>query len=122
MAPGYAGRGAGLGDAAGKHGVAEKALGLVQFAGVDVGLAGVAGGVDEERGLFAAEQVGEHRGLGVVKVRPAQIAEGNALAREQGLIGGANETSASEEIDHGRCNVSGRDEREGTDAAPYLRW
>jgi len=63
VAPGDAGGGAGLGDPAGEDGVAEEALGLVQLAGVDVGLAGVAGGVDQEVGLLASQEIGQHRGL-----------------------------------------------------------
>ena len=87
MAPRHAGVGAGRGDGAGQDGVAGQALGLVQFAGVDVGLAGVAGGVDEEGRFLAAEQFRQRGPVGVVKVGPPHVAEGQAPAREQRLVG-----------------------------------
>ena len=101
MAPGHAGVGAGLRDEAGQDGVAHEAFALVQLAGVDVGLAGVAGGVDEEFRPVAAQGGGEDRRAGVVELRAAQVAEGDALAREQRLVGLADVTGTSEQVDHG---------------------
>ena len=95
VAPGDAGLGAGLGDGAGEHGVAHQALRLVELTGVDVGFAGVAGGVDQELRLLATEQARQRGPVGVVKVSPADIAEGQALAREQRLVCRANVTGAS---------------------------
>jgi len=100
MAPRHAGGGAGLGDAAGENGVAEEALRLVQLAGVDVGLAGVAGGVDQELGPVRLERGGQLGDVGVVEVRAPQVAERDALAGEQRLIGLAHVTGATEQIDH----------------------
>ena len=104
MAPRDAGGGACGRDAAGDDSVAEEALGLVQLAGVDVGLAGVAGGVDQEIGFLAAEQSGERGGVGVVEFGPAQRSERDAPALQQGLIGRANVTGTAEEIDHGNLD------------------
>ena len=100
VAPGDAGFGAGLGDEAGEDGVAEEALGFVKFAGVDVGLAGVAGGVDEELGFVGLERGGEDGGVGVVHIRAAEIAEGNVFAGEEGLVCLADVAGAAEKIDH----------------------
>lgn len=68
VAPGNAGIGAGLGDSAWQHGVAKEALGLVEFAGIDVRLASVASGIDQEDGLLATEQPGEGGLIGVVEI------------------------------------------------------
>ena len=87
MAPRHAGVGAGLGDEAGEDAIAEQALGFVQFAGVDVGLAGVARGVDQKLGLVAAQQLRECGRVGVVEISPAQVAECQALALQQRLVG-----------------------------------
>jgi hypothetical protein len=102
VAPRHTDGGAGLGDAAGKDGVAVEALGFVELAGVDVGLAGIAGGVDEEGGLVGAEGGGEDRGVGVVDLGALEIAEGNALLREEDLISLADVAGTAEEIDHGQ--------------------
>ena len=84
MAPRDAGIGAGRGDGARQDGVAHDAIRLVQFAGVDVGLAGVAGGVDEEFRPVPAQRGGELGGAGVVEFRPAQAAKGQAAAMVPG--------------------------------------
>ena len=70
MTPGDTGGGAGLGDAARKHGVAVEAIGLVELTSIDVGLAGVAGGVDEESGFISPQRGQERRRIGVVQLGP----------------------------------------------------
>lgn len=111
MAPRHAGGGAGLGDAAGEDGVAVEALGLVELAGVDVGFAGIAGGVDEEGGLVGAESGGEDRGVGVVHLGALEVAEGDALLREEDLISLADVAGTAEEIDHVGRKVKAMGER-----------
>jgi hypothetical protein len=48
MSPGNTRRGAGLRDFARQDGIAKETLRLVQFAGIHIGFAGVASGVDEK--------------------------------------------------------------------------
>ncbi len=105
MAPRHARVGTRLGDRAGKDAVAHEALGFVQFAGVDVGLAGVAGGVDQENRLLPTKEVGERDLIGIVKISPADVAEGQAFALKQCLISRADITGASEQIDHMKSRV-----------------
>ena len=100
VAPRNAGFGAGLGDEAGEDAVAEEALGLVEFAGVDVGFARVTGGVDEELGFVAEEGGAEDGRVGVIDVGAAQIAKRDALAGEQRLISLADVTGTSEQVNH----------------------
>ena len=102
VAPGHARVGAGLRHEAGQDGVAQQALALVQFAGVDVGLAGVPGGVDEKLRPVAAQRGGEQRRVGVVELGPAQVAKRDAPAREQRLVRVADIAGTSEQVDHGR--------------------
>ena len=101
MAPGHPGLRAGLGDAARQDGVAHQALALVELAGVHIGLAGVAGGVDQELRAVAAQGGGEQGRGAVVELRPAQVAEGDALPGQQGLISLSDIAGTAEEIDHG---------------------
>ena len=100
VSPRDASVGAGGGDDARKDAVAEEAFRAVEFAGVDVGLAGVAGGVDEKLGPVAEEGVAEGGGVGVIHVGAAQIAKGDAFAREQRLISLADVTGTTEQINH----------------------
>jgi hypothetical protein len=80
MAPWHSGIGARFRHDPRKNGVAEKALVLVELASVDVRLAGVAGGVDQELGLLAQEGTAEDFAIGVIEFRPAEVAKGDALA------------------------------------------
>ncbi len=75
MAPRHPRLGAGLGDDAGQDGVAHQALALVEFAGVHVGFAGVAGGADEKFGAVAAQGGGEQGRIAVVELSAAQVAD-----------------------------------------------
>jgi hypothetical protein len=79
VAPRHAGVGAGLRDGAGKDGVAEQALGFVQLAGIDVGFAGVACGVDQEFGLILQQGGPQDVDVGVVQIGAAQVAKGIPL-------------------------------------------
>jgi hypothetical protein len=62
----------------------------VEFAGVDVGLAGVAGGVDQEGGFIGAKGGGERRGIGVVNLGALEVAERDTLLSEKRLVSLAN--------------------------------
>jgi hypothetical protein len=72
----------------------------VELAGVDVGLAGVAGGVDDELGAQLAQERRENLGPRVVDIAPREIAEGEVLAGEQALIGLSHISGATEEQYH----------------------
>jgi TRAP-type mannitol/chloroaromatic compound transport system substrate-binding protein len=77
-------------------GVAEEAVGLVDLAGVHVGFAGVAGGVDKKRGAKLAQIGGEHRLVCVIELGASKAAEGNALLSEELLVGLADVAGAAE--------------------------
>ena len=81
VAPGRAGALAGFADAPGQDGVAEERGRFLVLAGVHVGLAGEAGGVDDELGPVVGEEVGEERGVGVV---PAPCGRGCGRADRAG--------------------------------------
>lgn len=100
VTPGNAGFGASLGDQAGKNGVAKQALGFVQLAGVDIGFAGVAGGIDQKFGAIRFKRRGEYSGIGVIDFSPPQIAKWNVFAREQGLISLPDVPGTTKKIDH----------------------
>ncbi len=87
MSPGNSGRLACLGNAPGEHGVAKEAFGLVQLARIDVGLARIAGGVDQKFGTILLQRRGQRGHIGVVQFGPLQIFEGNAPRLQQLLIG-----------------------------------
>jgi hypothetical protein len=74
---------------------------LVEFAGIDVGFAGVAGGVDQEVGPVAEQRGAQDVAIGVIDFGPAQVPKRNPFAREQRLIGVADVTGASEQVNHG---------------------
>src|SRR5437016_16071 len=100
MAPWHASLGASLRDHAGQYGVAKKALVPVQLAGVDVWLAGIAGGIDEKFRPIALQCRAQSFTVGVVEFAAAKVAKWDPLLREQGLIGPADITGTSEQIDH----------------------
>jgi hypothetical protein len=54
----------------------------VQFAGIDIGLAGVAGRIDQEVWLLAAEESREGRLISVIKIGPPEITKKETLALE----------------------------------------
>ena len=105
MAPRNAGGGARFGDAPGEDGVAVEAFGFVELAGVDVGLAGVAGGVDQEGGLIGAKGGGERRGIGVINLGALEVTERDTLLREKRLVSLANVAGTAEEVNHGKIGV-----------------
>jgi hypothetical protein len=61
----------------------------------------------------AEEGVAEDGGAGIINVGPAQITEGEALAGEERLIGLADVTGTSEQIDHERESEKERESEEG---------
>ena len=68
-----------MGDSRGEERVASQRARLVEFAGVHVWLAGVAGGVDNELRFLLAEKFQQHVEARVV----------NVLARERGEVAAA---------------------------------
>ena len=67
---------------------------------VDVRLSGVAGRVDQELRLVPREGRPEHVTVGIIHFGPPQVAKGYSLAGEQRLIGMADVTGTSEQVDH----------------------
>ena len=99
MAPRDTSRFAGLADAAGKDGIAIQAFRFVGFAGIDVGLAGVAGGIDEEGSARFPDQADDLGGIIAGRFRAADGAVGNATGFEKVLKRGANIAGTAEEKD-----------------------
>jgi hypothetical protein len=102
VAPGNAGGGAGFSDAAGEDCVAEEAVGFVELTGVDIGLTGVASGVDEEGDLVGAQGGGEGGRGGVVELGAGDRLKWQAFVGEEGLIGLADVARAAEKVNHRR--------------------
>src|ERR1039457_1435315 len=86
---------AGLRDDARQDRVSEQALGLVQLAGVDIGLAGVSRGVDEKFGPVPLEAHAKRLAVGVVHLEAAQAPVGYCLEPEQRLVGVSDVSRAS---------------------------
>ena len=101
VAPGHSRSLAGLGDAAWEDGVAEETFRLLELAGIDIGFARVACGIDQEGGAVAAQGLDEELGLGVVQLCAGEIAEGETLAAKKCLVGLTHVTGTAEKIDHG---------------------
>jgi hypothetical protein len=101
MSPGNARLGTSFSDDSREHSVAEEALRLLLLAGVHVGLAGVASGVDQKLGPIGAERGGEHGHVGVIEFGAAEVFEGDVFSTQEGLIGLADIAGTAEEVDHG---------------------
>ena len=77
---------AGLCDKSRQYGVSKKALGLVELACIDVGLAGVAGRIDQEFGLVALKRSAKEHGVRVVELGTAQAAKGDGPTFKKCLV------------------------------------
>jgi len=84
MSPGDLECRAGMSHDARQHGIAEQRFGPGGLAGVDIGLAGVAGGMDDERRTRLPEMVQQEPELAVIDLAPAERGRGDAPVLELG--------------------------------------
>lgn len=92
MAPWRAGFPAGLAQPTRQHGIGKEAVCLVVLAGVHVGLAGVAGGIDQELRLCIGQQIGQAPRVGIIDFLARQIPKGNPQPGKESLVSAANVT------------------------------
>ena len=85
MAPWHVGGFAGFGDDSWQDGVAREAFGLMNLAGIHIGLSRVACGIDEKLGLSGAQRRSELSEICVVKVRATQAAKSNSSCARSSL-------------------------------------
>lgn len=107
MAPRNLSDGAGVRDGLRQQGVAEQGVGAGDFARIDVGFAGVAGGVDHEGGALAAqvsEQVLEAR---VIELGAGERDEGDLATVKFGGEGAADKSRSSEQENHAKICSGG---------------
>jgi len=106
--PRDAGGGAGVGNRLWQQGVALEGVGPGSFAGIHVGFAGVAGGVQDEGGAGVTQQLEQHFEPGVIHVLAGKGGEG-LVTLVQGLGKGlADITGGAEEKYHKGVSQAGR--------------
>ena len=99
---------AGLANNTRENGVAEQALTLVQFTGIHIGFAGIAGTVDQKSRFRLTEQSSQYIQLRVIVLRTAQIAKRDAVACQVTRKGRADVARSAKKKEHKKRNL--RDE------------
>jgi hypothetical protein len=102
MGPRDGGAVAGFLDEGGEQGVAKKTVGFVEFAGVDVGFAGVSGTMDDPGGTEGVQKGSESAGNLGAPIGPDGGAEWQTARGERRLEGPADVAGGTQEKDHGR--------------------